>query len=500
MLSTHAATPRFLLAAILVIAFLLRVPLIAELPLEFASARQYHSATIARAFYLQNHTEAAPAWQREAAADYVAQATIPEALIVERIAAAAYGATGGERLWIPRLLAAAYWLAAAGLLYGAARRLTGSSGGLVAVAVFLFLPYSLGASLSFQPDTLAVTWMCAAFFALVRYSDTQGSGWIVAAIAAAMAAAIVRPMTACFVFPVMATVVWRATADSALARAGRIAAYLAMSAAPAAAYFTYRLTTDDAAVARAGGTFVPALLIEPAFWRGWAGLAWSAFGPVVFLAALAGAFLVARDRARAILASLWIGYAAYGVAFDLHVSTHPYYQTLAVPIVALSLAPIAARLPAAHRGWRVGILPAAVSALLVAAAFGQGALPANPDVERVRDYEAVGRMTGHSRRVVFLSDNWGIPLRYHAGIAGRYWPARFEIEMYRPLGSSGIPDIDAAARLNTLSRQIGGVEYFVATDLVEFDRQPDLRLLLDRTHRLVERTNRRAVYAINRQP
>jgi 4-amino-4-deoxy-L-arabinose transferase-like glycosyltransferase len=484
------------LGALLVAALAIRIPLINQLPLEFASMRQYHSALIARAIYFRMDPAAGPQWRMDAANDYVVQATIPEPLIVERIAAAGYLLAGGERLWMPRGLSAVYWFIGALFLYGAGRRLSGPGGGLTTAAVYLFLPYAIDASLSVQPDILAVMWMCASLYALARYADRPATGPLLAAVALAMPAILVRPMTACFLFPVMLALVWRDAANPVGARVKRIAACLVVSAAPAALYFALRFLMDPTLAARANATFVPGLFLEPAFWRGWARFAWLAFGPVLLLGALAGALIVARGRTRAMLVSLWVGYALYGAAFNLHISTHPYYQTLAVPMVALSLAALVAAAARSGRRWTTLVAAAVVAALLIISGARQGILTRHPDAQRIQDYEAVGRATGHSRQVIFLTDNWGAPLRYHGDIAGRYWPTRFEIDMYRPLGSSGIPDVTASARLDELGRQIGGAAYFAVTDLTEFARQPDLRTFLDSNYTVVERTGRYVIYSL----
>jgi hypothetical protein len=56
----------------------LRIGLARQPPFDFAVMRQHHSALIAENVYYSGHPAAAPEWRRRAAAEYVAQATIPE--------------------------------------------------------------------------------------------------------------------------------------------------------------------------------------------------------------------------------------------------------------------------------------------------------------------------------------------------------------------------------------------------------------------------------------
>jgi hypothetical protein len=47
------------------------------------------------------------------------------------------------------------------------------------------------------------------------------------------------------------------------------------------------------------------------------------------------------DKKRRFLLGLWAGYAVFGIYFNYHISTHDYYSLPLIPIVALSIAPLA---------------------------------------------------------------------------------------------------------------------------------------------------------------
>ena len=484
----------------------LRFLIAGQAPFDFAVMRQHHSALIARSLYLDGRADA-PEPARASATGYLTQATRVEPLVIERLSAWGYALAGREDLRIPRMLSASFWIIGGLFLYFAARRLSGETGAAFTLAAFLFLPYTWRSSVSIQPDPLAVMWLCAGLFGLVRLQ----AGWttsrvdglpagapapLLAAALLAMPAIFVRPLTACFLYSVFVVLLWdRSRSASGAVRSGFV--YFLISAAPAAVFVARGLFGDDAFVARAGAAFVPALLVDPGFWRGWARNAWLAFGPLVFGGAILAAAFVAAGRLRMVLAGLWMGYALYGLVFNLQVSTHPYYQTLAVPVIALSLASLG---PAADRLLQkrpIGLIYGAAALVLVlmsvTAVGSRGS-----DEGRVDDYRAIGESVGHSQRVVFLSPDWGTPLRYYGEIGGRYWPSRFEVGMYRPLGARGISDSAAEQRLAAFSEQIGGAEFFVVTDLEEFARQQDLRSLLETRHRVHVRTDRYVIYELSR--
>ena len=56
---------------------------------------------------------------------------------------------------------------------------------------------------------------------------------------------------------------------------------------------------------------------------------------------LLGLFFVRERSARFFLYGLWGMYILYGLYFDYHIATHDYYQLPFIPIVAISLAPLA---------------------------------------------------------------------------------------------------------------------------------------------------------------
>ena len=467
-------------------AVVVRLPSMASPPLDFAAMRQHHSALIARARFLNQHPTAAPDWQRDTANDYVAQATIPEPEVVERLDAFLYEITGAERLALARWLSLALWLAGAFCLRLAARRLSGEAGGLIALAVALFLPYSIGASSSIQSDTLAFALMSAALAAWTN---------VVPGVLFSMASGFVRAMTLFWLAPVAVLVLWRTSPASGAARLARIAGVIALIASPAIGYAVHKWTSDPLFSQRVGATFAPALLIAPSFWRGWAGQAWHAFG-LFFPLAVVGtaAVILTRGRERAWLIALWTGYAAYGLLFNLHVSTHPYYQTLAVPMVALSIA-ASVRFLALDSERPLKILtPAAVVVVVSLIWCAQaGALGRSPHSDDARLFATIGERVSHSRRTIMLGDDWGVPLRYYGGIAGRYWPAVSEVDMYRPLGAGGIPIETAVDRFKQFNDALGGAEYFIVTNARELARQSDLQTILSH-YPVIEQGSRFAIF------
>ena len=138
-----------------------------DLPLDFHPTRQLFSALKARGIYAQSQPNL-PDWQREIAIrQWKKEATI-EPEIVEHLAAWTYRLVGEENLLYPRVYSILFWELGGLFLFLAARRLVSQNGALLTLAFYLYLPYGIFASRSFQPDPLMVALLSAfiwAFFA-----------------------------------------------------------------------------------------------------------------------------------------------------------------------------------------------------------------------------------------------------------------------------------------------------------------------------------------------
>jgi len=100
-------------------------------------------------------------------------------------------AGGGEQLWIPADLGA---VLAAGRSFLAAHR--GGDGvaarGVDRAGVYLFMPFAIMASRSFQPDPMMVMMMLVSLRLLLRYDSEPMTNRFVAVTAAALVALLVR--------------------------------------------------------------------------------------------------------------------------------------------------------------------------------------------------------------------------------------------------------------------------------------------------------------------
>src|SRR5688572_23935991 len=125
-----------------------------DLPLDFHPTRQLLSALKARGMYYQTLENVSDEQRDFAIQQWKTRASVEPALL-ESIVAFTYRFTG-EQLWIARVYSSLFWIIGAVFLFMLAREFASVDGALASTAIYLFLPYAVAASRSFQPDPLMV--------------------------------------------------------------------------------------------------------------------------------------------------------------------------------------------------------------------------------------------------------------------------------------------------------------------------------------------------------
>jgi hypothetical protein len=463
---THA-----LIALILFVGFVARLPHLADPPLRFHPTRQYRSALIARGYYIRSLQGLTPAALNAARVAAASQGTI-EPPLMEHLAAWLYRAAGREGLWLPRLVSVLAWSAGGVALWWLAESLFSPPAAVAAVTVYMFLPWGIAASQAFQPDPLMVGLTVATLAAALHQHRQSGArparSWVIVS-GFAVAAVLAKPMALFFFAPVILTLAIQRTGWRRGFCAGCF--WILAVSLPAAAF--YYFGTEGVFESR----FFPQLWTRPPFWQGWAAMLNRVAGWHLVLAALSGTVLAARS-ARAFVLALWSGYLTFGLTFAYHIYTHDYYSLPLVPIVALSVGAIADRVaridvsPSAHR--RMAI--AGVAVLIVAGGLSLRAaevFASSAEVEtEAAGYQRIGELVRHSTRVAALdSASYGYAINYHGFISATNWPLSIDLALAR---LSGEPEVPAAQRFASLAE----ADFFIATNQMELNLQPDLRAFL----------------------
>jgi hypothetical protein len=494
--AVRASRDTLLLAAILVIgAGTLRAAHLEQPLLDFHPTRQYRSALIARACYFDRTRDAADPLRRVAAENRALQ-PVGEPPLMEWLACETYLLLGRESLAFARAYAALFWIVGSLPFYGIARRISSPTAALAGLAVYLFLPYGAVASRAFQPDALMTACALWAMLGLLRYDersianpDRQSRG-LLGASAGIAVAAVVKPMSVFITVPVALGLATTRFGTFGAITSLRAWAPIALGLAPAVLYYGYGAVFGTLARDQMRLRFVPSLIGTPFFFNGLATQVRRVFGVPMFITAVAGTALAPRGVARALLVWLWIGYAAFAVAFTYHMPTHDYYHLPFIALAGLATAALVRRIRSAVAHV---LLAGALAVWGTAAAWPRlqpGDLPA-----RVALYQEIGDVAEHTMQAIFLDLEYGYPLMYHGLVSGDAWPNRDDLAAEAMGGAS---PVDAATRLE--SDYSPEVTHFIVTDLASLAAQPDLQALLASRASVVRQTSAYHVYRFHEPP
>ncbi len=335
--------PRWLLIATLVLLFGLGLAIrlydLTNLPLDFHPTRQLLSALKARGMFDQT-APGIPDWQRKMSLKQWKTRAEVEPEVFEHLVAFTYKFTG-EQLWVSRVYSSLFWLIGGLFLFLLVRDLVSTDGAVISTAYYLFFPYAVMASRSFQPDPLMVMLIILFWWMITRWVKTQSWGWALLTGLLGGFAIFIKFVAAFFVIGATLGVTLGNFTIRDLLRKPQVWLMAVLGALPASAYLFYGIVLNGFLGQQFSGRFIPALLLSPINYVEWATMANMAAGGLAIMLGLLGLLIVRQKRVRIFLAGLWAAYILFGFFFDYHVATHDYYHLPLIPLVAFSLAPFA---------------------------------------------------------------------------------------------------------------------------------------------------------------
>ncbi len=480
---THAIFhKRLLIISFLFVAALgIRLYQINEPPLNFHATRQYRSLIIARGYYFDG-SSSIPEWKRQVAGASQQKQGILEPPLLEFLVSVGYRILGAEHFWLPRLLSSLFWLIGGGFLYLIGKKIADADAALFGTAFYLFLPFAVVASCSFQPDPLMVMLLLASVFAIVWHDDAQSNARLMVAAIVSSLAFLVKPHS---LFAILATFMAIAIYRHGIRRAiisKTLLVFVTIILLPTMTIYIYNVVTGRFFPHEAWKTLLPQLWMSSLFWRSWVNNIGLTVGFIPFIGALLGMLFFRAGLPRSLMMGLWTGYVIFGLALNYNFATHDYYQLQLIPIVGLSLGPIVALVmnhlnhtrPQLH--WRVAAWSALLLGLVLSIAVARSRL-INPQIERkVEAGQQIGELVNHSTKTIFLSGDYGVPLEYHGLLSGSSWPLQWDLEWER---LAGFKSRSAEERFITRFAK-DSPEYFIVEDLEEFEKQPDLKRFLSK--------------------
>ena len=453
--------------------FGIRLYQLTNLPLDFQPTRQLLSMLKARGMYDATNPPGIPDWQRQMAIQQWKTRADVEPSILENIVAFTYRFTG-EHFWIARIYSSLFWIIGGIFLFLLVRDLISVDGAVIATAYYLFFPYAVLASRSFQPDPFMVMSIISFWWAFFRW--TKNPSWIWAILAGLLGglAILIKFSAAFFVVGAALGLGLGKFSLRDLIRKAQVWVMALLGLLPAVAYLYDGLVLNNFLRQQFGGRFFPSLLLSPMNYINWESKAALAAGGLAIMFGLLGLFFVRARSARFFLYGLWGMYIFYGLYFDYHIATHDYYQLPFIPIVAVSLAPIAdwflTRLAELSTGrWlRIAAIAFLAFGLFSACWDIRDTLKSVDYRPQAAMWAEIGDKLGHDSGVVALTQDYGQRLNYWGWQNADIWPNSGDIDYHEMRGTLFNPSTNFA-------RMTSGKNFFLVTDFQELDRQPDLK-------------------------
>lgn len=449
----------------------LRLYDITDPPLDFHATRQLFGAIRARAIYYQT-APGIPQWQREMAYSQLTNEAQLEPLLLENLTAYAYQFTG-EEPGVGRAFSGLFWLVGGLFLFLFSKQLHQSTlAAYLTLIFYLFLPYAVSASRSFQPDPLMVMFILAFWWAMQHSLRATGwPAWAWTALAGLLGGLAIYVKLTAFFFVAGSALGLLLAQGSLLAAIKRPQTWLllALGALPGSLYLYDGLVANTFLAQHFGNRTLPELWISPFFYLRWLDKLDNLIPLMPLVLSLAGALLFANPRAQTVLASLWGGYLLFGLVQTYHIASHDYYSLPVIPMAGLGIAPLAAEMVRA--AWsradrallRVGLAGLGIFTAIAWMSFAYLNLRLDDYRQQAAVFAEIGEVLQHQPGVVALTTDYGYPLQYYGWQPTSRWPL-----------AESIWNFERDFESRTFEKV-----FFIVTDFDELKRQPELAARLE---------------------
>jgi len=451
-----------------------------DLPLDFAATRQLHSFIMARGLFYELDTpitRAIPGDIRQFAITTGRSEPLIEPPVMEYLSAYIYAVIGKESMLVPRLLSIAFWILGGISLFLLMRRITTLNGAFISLALYLFNPFAIVASRSFQPDPLMIMLILwALFFQFKWMEDDKLASAIFAGIFTGLAVLIKTPAVFFVGIPMIGVVMLKGLKKSL--RDWRVYLVATISLLPAVVYTALSATVGGNAGAIFGARWVPTLFSDLKWYLNWLALARVVVGFFPIVISLLGFFLIQDKKYQALYFCIWLGYLLHGFMFAYHIYTHNYYHLPLIPIVAMGFGVIGGELFSRLESKNLSRLFRLLVLLLFLFAIGlslrnaRGELLGKSYRHEAKYWKELGEKIGQNASAIALTHDYGYRINYWGFVQPTLWPTQGDMTVKKLIGSTD-PEFEALFKMRT-----EGKDYFLVTLLGDFESQVDLHQYL----------------------
>ncbi len=468
--------------------FLLRMINLTNPPLDFHAARQLRGAIIARGMYYQMLEDIDPETKERAIQIWKGLEEY-EPPVLERIVATLYFLAGGEYPWLGRLLNSLFWVFGGFALYCLVSRLTSPGASLFALSFYVFAPFGVTASRSFQPDPFMVMWLIWTVYSLYRWSEEQTWRWAILTAVFAGVAVLVKVFAAVILLPPLIGLVLETKGWRKIWKDKQIWIMALVCIAIPASYYLLRIGSRSMSFFAFWTTPYWYLIRTVRFYFAWLDTAGIAVGKGnVFLGLASVSILPHRGRRLAL--TLWLGYGLYGLLVPYQISTHDYYSLPLIPIVALSLASLwnflFQTMMQQGLGWRLLFVAVVLSYLGYQVLQSRNALVSTDLRSEVIGWQKMGAAMPHDGAIIALTHDYGLRIAYYGLVKVTLWPYTSDLRLQAMrYGSGGSGQMSPEEFKVFFADKTKGYHYFLVTHFAELNGQPLLKSMLYENYPIV---------------
>ncbi len=472
-----SAVELFLTLFVFVLGFGVRIYDLTDPPLDFHATRQLRSAIIARSFFYELEASKIPESETVENAVKLASLEVYEPPIMERIMSWMDVILGQEYFWVGRIFSAFFWTLGGFFIYRMGRKFASRFAVICSLLVYFFLPFSVTASRSIQPDPWMCSWIVITAFTLYRWMEKPIPIRFFFAILAGGFTILIKVFAAFFVgFMLLGCLIASFQRKNGLRIIMQGISMGALMLFPSLLYYLVLYPS------RSGDFFsfwvisLSGLILTSKFYASWIALIKGLTGLILPLLAVWGVFL-AEKKTLGLLLGWWTGYLMYGLVVPYQIITHEYYSLILVPLITISLIPLLdilfRKMETLHFIRRVGIY----SIILLTAGYGAfvscGSLRATSYALEPASWRKVAQAIPEDSSFIALTSDYGLRLIYYGWRApDASWPDSKDTALFN-LAGRGNYDFSSFFQAQTENK-----DFFLVTVANELDAQPELKTRL----------------------
>ncbi|MCJ7716733.1 MAG: glycosyltransferase family 39 protein, partial [Anaerolineales bacterium] len=361
---------------------------------------------------------------------------------------------------------------------------------------YLFAPFGIVASRSFQPDPLMTALIVVSWWTFYRWYNTRAWKWAILAGISAGAAMIVKSTAVFFLAIGFAVLVLRKEKFSKLIRDAQVWVIVLLSSIPVLAYHLYGVFVVGSLGKQFQGRFFPEMLRELKYYLRWKNALRAVTGhELILVAAILGLLFFIRKKELGFFLGTGVSYVLYCLFFTYHITTHYYYHLPVIPLAAVLLAGFFEFLNKYIKTRAVIPLARFGLGAILLVGIGGGYYMLNNDDYRNEPiyYKKVADFVGNDSKVIALSQDYGNRIAYFGWIKPKPWNAGSNIDQTSTLES----EIDS---FEEYFREFSeGYDYFVITRVSELHRQELLHNYLNENFHVLEEDAGYIIFDLNNE-